>query len=294
MNIFEKRQRIGVVRKIVAIRWLVAVVMLSLYLLLKTDIIAGWAQEFDYVKVGGMMILAFGYNFVYWLFIRRPPEKISDFGLKIISACQVVVDQLMYTLLLHLTGSFETSVFLLYYITILIASSLYGAKGIILSGLLSAVLYDGTLTAEYYGIIPHLDAYPGIVWVNNPYMARARIMSFTFYIVVAVAYSIALSGLFRKRERVLQEQRDKLNVQTQQLKSSKDELQSALVRSDVARKAASKARDEMEKANVELKEKVGELERFYRITVGREVKMAEMKSEIKKLKELAKKAPKNS
>ncbi len=41
----------------------------------------------------------------------------------------------------------------------------------------------------------------------------------------------------------------------------------------------------MEKANLELKKKIDELEKFYNVTVGREVKMAELKSEIKQLKE---------
>jgi len=62
-----------------------------------------------------------------------------------------------------------------------------------------------------------------------------------------------------------------------------------LVTSDTARRAATQARNEMEKANLELKKKIDELEKFYKITVGREVRMVELKSQIKDLKDTIKK-----
>jgi len=45
----------------------------------------------------------------------------------------------------------------------------------------------------------------------------------------------------------------------------------------------------MEKANTELQKKIDELEKFYKITVGREVRMVELKSQIKDLKDTIKK-----
>jgi len=110
------------------------------------------------------------------------------------------------------------------------------------------------------------------------------------YIFGAAFYAGYLSGLFKRREKKLisqkkelEEKTNLLTLQTRELTQTKDQLEGALTRSDIARKAATQARDEMEKANIELKKKMEELEKFYNVTIGREVRMAELKEKIKEL-----------
>jgi hypothetical protein len=49
--------------------------------------------------------------------------------------------------------------------------------------------------------------------------------------------------------------------------------------------AVAERTEELEASNLALKEKIADLEQWQRLTVGREVRMSELKSEIKSLKE---------
>jgi len=292
MNLFEKQQRVESVRGIVRARWIVACIIVGLGFALKTKYTGGWAPGFEYFKIAIFGSLAFAYNFVYWIFIRRPIEKISDRALGVIAVSQIVVDQLMYTLIFYFTGTVESVAFVLYYLTILLASSLYKTRGIILTGLMAAVLHDGLLAIEYYKIIPHVTAYKEAVWFGIPYVTVGKILGFTFYIGAAVVYSVYLSDLIRKRESRLRDKSEKLTeqtqfltAQTQELTETKNWLHDELDKSDKARAELSKIKDELEKSNLELRAKVEELEKYGEVTTGRELKMTELKERIKVLEE---------
>ncbi len=273
MDLFEKQQRIEAIQKIVNVRWFNIAVLVALGVVLKL-ISPRWAEGFQYFSIGLMGLVAYGYNFVFWLFMRRPAERISDLTLNIIALCQVVADQLLYTAVFYFSGTVESISFLLYYVAILIASSIYKTRGIILSGLLAIFLHDGILTLEYYHLIPHVTAYPGTYWFGIPEVTQGKIIGFTFYIVFAVAFSVALANLNRNREEKLRQQRDQLSGKTRLLTVQTEQL--------------ILTKEELEKANLEAKEKIDELEKFSRLVVGRELRMAELKEEIKKLKETPK------
>jgi hypothetical protein len=287
MDIFEKQQRFEAIQKIVKGRWFAAGIIVVLGFVLKINS-AQWAQGFEYLKIGILGIVAFGYNFIYWFFVRRPIEKINDRILNLIAFCQVVVDQIMYAIVFYFTGTVETIAFLLFYITILIASSLYKTKGIILAGILAIILHNGILSVEFYGLIPHIAAYQNTVWFGNPEMTRGKIIGFTFYMAVAVVYSVVLSNLIRRREKGLREESEKsakqaeiLIAQTQELTKTKDYLHEALVKSD-------KSRQELTKAKEELEAKIRELEKYGEVTTGRELRMMELKEKIKNLEDVVK------
>jgi len=288
MDIFEKQQRIEAIQKIVKVRWFNIAIIISIALVGKTGLMGDWAAGLEYFKIGLMAAVAFGYNFIYWIFIRRPVEQITDRTLKVITLCQVVVDQIMYTLIFYFSGTVESISFLLYYITILIASSLYKTAGIIWGGLLAVFLHNGTLIIEYYRIIPHLVGYPGTIWFGNLYMTRGKIVGFTLYMTVAVLFSVVLSNLIRNRETRLRQERDKvkeqsnaLTLQTRELIQTKDYLHEALTKSD-------KSRIELIAAQEQLEAKIRELEKYGEVTTGREIRMIELKEKIKNLEEVVK------
>ena len=305
MDIFEKQQRIESINGIIKVRWFLIAIIVGLGFALKAKYF-GWGTGFGestasaFLKMGLFGLMAFGYNFVLWLSMRRlvhkPLEKISDRLLNIMSVLQIIPDQIMVSFVYYNTGTVDSMAFVFYFISVFLASSIYKSKGIILTGLLSGFLYTTILIIEYKGIIPHFSTFQGITLFGSPYVLRGKTVSFIFYIGIMTFAAAFLSNLIRNREKKLREQRDKLSeqthilaLQTQELTQAKDQLQSALTRSDIARKAATQARDEMEKANIELKKKMEELEKFYNVTIGREVRMAELKERIKELENEIKK-----
>lgn len=294
MDIIEKEQRIDSIRGIVKARWINIALIVALGFTLKIKYFVGeWALGFEYFKMIIMGAFAFGCNFAYWFYIRRPTEKIGERSLAAVAALQVIVDQIMYTLVVYYTGTVESIAPVLYFITILIASSLYKAKGIILTGLLAIVLHNSVLIAELKGLIPHIAGYPGTVWFGNPFVTRGKIIGFVFYMAVAVVFSIILSGLFRKRERKLREQKDELLTKTQALTELTKELEEAKASLEIKVKARTKELEELTESleekvqgrTKELQDRIRELEKFHQLTIGRELKMVELKEEIKKLKE---------
>jgi len=288
MDFLHKQQRVQAIREIVKVRWFCIVIVFGLGLVLKIDYFSGPAKGVAVLPIAGMAAAAFGYNFAFWFFSRRRIEDISDRALIFVSLGQVVLDQIVYAFILYYTSTVEKIAFLLFYLTILIASSLYKTRGIVLAGCLAVVLHTTVLLAEYNNIIPHIIAYQGTVWFGNPYMTRGRIVAFAFYMGVAVLFSAALSNFNRKREEELSLQRDKLISQgeilqkeTVELTKTKDYLHEALTKSDKARTDLEKAQVEINKTNLELKAKIGELEKFNQMTIGREIKMKELKEKIK-------------
>jgi len=293
MELFEKEQRIDSIKGIIKARFIGTFIVVALGVILKTKYLGGWAPGFEYLKIIILGLIVLGYNFAFGVFIKRPIEKIGERSLAMVAALQVIVDQIIYTLIFYSTGTVETIAFILYFLTILIASSLYKTRGLILTGLLAVILHNSVLLAEYYKIIPHLTAYEGTVWFGNPFMTRGKLIGFTFYMATAVVYSSVLSGLFRKREKTLRDQRNELSVKTQTLTKLMKELEEAKTSLEIKVKEKTQQlrtimeglEGKVQERTKELESKVEELEKFQRLTIGREVAMVELKKEIKKLKE---------
>jgi len=270
-------------------RWFAIAIFAAVGLILKTKYFV-WAPTFDSIKILAMAAFAFSYNSAYWLYLRKPIEKVDNRWLAVVSMLQVLGDQLLYTVTFYFAGALESINFIFYFITILVASSLYGKKGIILTWLTSVILISGIVIAEYYQLMPHVFAFKGVAL--NPLITKARMISVPAYLGIAAIFSIVLSGLFRKREKGLREKSDQLSKQasiltnqTQELTRTKDYLHEALTKSDVARVEIEKTKDELQRANLELQAKIRELEKYGQVTTGRELKMMELKEKIRSMEE---------
>jgi len=294
MDIFEKQQTIEALKTIIKARWFYTSIILLQATTLKL-IFPNTPLPNDFL-MSMIFVAVLVLNFGYWAYLRMKPENVNSLILKIIKFCQVSGDQLAMAAIIYFSGTANKQIAMMYIVTIMVASVLYKAKGVALWTLIAMLLYTGLVFLEYLGLLPKLPpeaasqtAFKFLKGETN--LTKMLLIGFNTYIMAAALYAVYLANIFRKREKRLRNKTDEvikksevLNLQTQELTQSKDQLQDALVISDVARRAATQARDEAEKANLELKKKIDELEKFYKITVGREVRMAELKSEMKELK----------
>jgi len=289
MDLFEKQQTIEAIKTVVKARWFYVLVVFLQGIIAKI-----FFKKIPLIATPLMTTAALSallLNFIYWWYLCRPPEKITDLGLKILKPLQAVFDILVLSALFYFSGTANKLMVVVYFIILVNMSSLYRKKGIILITLFAMLLYSGLVLLEYFGLMPeNPQAFsPFRPLKGEPELAGGQLIAFNLYFL-ALAFSVLfLSDLFKRREKRLGEQKEELVQQTQELIQSKDQIQDSLVKSDVARRAATQARDELEKANLELKKKIDELEKFYKITVGREVRMVELKSQIKDLKDTIKK-----
>jgi len=295
MDTFEKQQTIEGIKTIVKARWfyIPAIVLQGLIVkLIFTGVPLISIPGFSAIALAGFL-----YNFTYWFYIRRSPEKMSDRGIKIVKALQVVGDQLAISAILYFSGTANKPMMVFYFVTIMIASSLYGKKGILLSLIFSGLLYSALISSEYFGLMPVLSSAAVSQAACFPlrgeyYRAKLVFFSFNMDLIAATFVAGFIASHTRRREKRFVAQREdlvkkteELTLQTQELTKTKDYLHEALTKSDKARGGLEKAQVEINKTNTELKAKIEELEKFNQVTIGREIKMKELKEKIKDMED---------
>ncbi len=292
MDIFEKQQNVEAIRAIVKARWFFASIVFLQGVTVK--LFFSRIPLATTPTLSLILLSAFVFNLGYWMYLRRPPEKMSNWGLNTVKVLQILMDMIWVSLILYFSGTVGKMVILFYFVSIMIGAGLYRKKGVVFSTLLAQLLFTILITLQYKGLmrteIPTQEVFGTEFKVGDKQVLFFLSIAFYSYSLAVAVFAGYLAGLFKQREKRLMVQKNELvektevlTSQTQELTQAKDEIQGALVISDVAKRAATQSRDEAEKANLELKKKIDELEKFYKITVGREVRMVELKEKIKEL-----------
>ncbi|MDP3970882.1 MAG: ATP-binding protein [bacterium] len=206
MNLEDKLKRIQTLQYIVASRWLLHAGIVALGIVQKVIDVA----EFDF-RIFGLLFVTYSYNFAYYLYLKRDPVNISRRGLSIVSVLQVVLDQLVYTLVLYTTGGVESLSFLFYFFTIFIAIILFREFQIILFSIFTIALYIGVIVLEYYAILPHYNRFyfdPG--FYGNFGVTSNNVVTVVFILTFTSFFAAFISNLIRSRESGIASERDKI------------------------------------------------------------------------------------
>ncbi|PIS31949.1 MAG: hypothetical protein COT41_00230, partial [Candidatus Portnoybacteria bacterium CG08_land_8_20_14_0_20_40_83] len=245
MDIFEKQQTIEAIKTIVKARWFYASVVLLQGIILKllfpsTPLPNDFLIPLIFVSV---LVLNFG----YWAYLRIKPENINSLTLKFIKFFQVSLDQLAIAAIIYFSGTANKQIIMMYIVTIMIASVLYKAKGVILWTFFAMLLYTGLVFLEYFGLLPELapeaasqTAFKFLKGETN--FTKMLLIGFNTYMIAVALYAVYLVNIFRNREKKLRGKTDEaikkselLTLQTQELSKTKDYLHEALTKSDAAR-----------------------------------------------------------
>jgi len=295
MDIFEKQQTIEAIRTVVKARWFYLSAIALQAVIVKIFFPGIPLASGSLVSL--VIFFVFVANFSYWFYLRRPTEKISDSVLKIIKFSQVPLEQLGLTAIIFFSGTANKLLIMMYILTIMIGSVLYKARGVVLATASAVFIYSGLIFLDYFGLMPEvlpeaISQSPYKILKGNLLLTKGHLIGSVLYLIAAALYAGFLASLFRKREKRLQNQRDELSiksnsltVQTQELTRTKDYLHEALTKSDKARMDLEHTKAQLEKANLELKAKLEELEKYGEVTTGRELKMIELKEKIKTLEQ---------
>jgi hypothetical protein len=276
MDIFEKQETIEAIRVAIKARWIYASIIFAQGIVIK--------YGFPEIPLAGTSTLsfilasAFFFNFGYWLYIRRKPEKMSNWGLQLIKALQVIMDSIWISAILFFSGTVGKMVIVAYFIAIMNGASLYKRKGMIFSTLFLQFLFTILAILQYAGImktsvpIKEIFSYPFVR--EDKRSLFFLLISFYSYSSGGAVFGSYLAGLFRRREVRLKNQKNELEQKAGILTVQTRELTEM-----------EKAKADLEEVNSELKTKIRELEKYGEVTTGRELKMIELKNEIKNLKE---------
>ncbi len=209
INLEQREQLIESIHGIVIGRWFLIV---GLSILGVIQIVAGIAViSLTWWMFAVVVAVPVVYNSVYSFCLKRPSTQLSDRRLHILTFLQVLVDQVMFTVIIYVTGGVESVAYLLYFFPILSATILYSDLEIISFSILTTFWYSSVIVLEYNGIIPHLQRYshdPG--FVGNAEVTLANTLSITLIIVFTAMFSVFVNRIIHDRELQITVERDKV------------------------------------------------------------------------------------
>lgn len=206
MTYETKLQRIRTLRYIIASRWFLHAGIVLLGLIQKAIGVA----EFD-SKIFALVFFTYSYNAIFYFYIRRDPHHISQRGIALVSLVQVLLDQLVYTVVLYASGGVESLSFLFYFLTIFIAIIIFNEFQIIALTFWTVALYVGLITLEYQELIPHFPRYyfdPG--FYQNIGVTVHNTATVVLILIFTAFFAAFINNIIRSREASIISERDKV------------------------------------------------------------------------------------
>ena len=284
---FQTERKIEANRWIIRARWFYMLGILSIGLLTKT-----LSQSNVYFTAQEMVIIVVGFvilNSSFYL-IQRKIEKqkesnneINHTLLSLLSYLQIISELATFTYVMHKAGGIESMSSAFFFLPILSGSLLFGLRGSIIVAIISGILVNALVLAEYLNFVPHINRYGvhTIEFMNLSFSLTKTITTSVSYLIIGI-FSGYSSKLLLRREVLLKEQREKLNqeswLRTSELKQLEKTSQMLVDREK-----------DLSNSNRQLDEKITELEgsKLSLMRALREVEEAKNKSEEEKNKTLA-------
>ncbi len=205
----RKEKRIHALRGIVVGRWFL---ILGIGILGLIQLLAGIAiASFSFTLLAVMLLIPALYNLGYTIYLHRSPEKISDRSLAIVSFMQVLVDQIMFTVVVYVTGGVESVGYIFYFFPILSATILYSDLEIISLSILTVFWYTAVIILEFNHTIPHFPRYhhnPG--FFGNAEITLANTISVDLILLFTAMFSVFVNRIIHDRELQITVERDKV------------------------------------------------------------------------------------
>jgi len=190
------------------------------------------------------------------------------------------IDLVFLTVIIHYLGSVEW-IGAIFYLCILSWASSVLTKGKVLILCVACVFfYTELATLEYFGVIPHREVFSVS---QGAYQDPAFILIQIAALIIAFFFIIENYGTLSDN---LKQNQQKLVAAQGEIEESKNVLEIKIQARTKELQELTKRQEEIIKERTgEIQEKLEEMERFHGLAVGRELKMIELKKEIKKLEE---------
>ena len=244
-----------------------------------TKIISESNVSFSYFLMTLIAVGFVGINLFFYLFLQNIKKTKSSLGLTILGSLGISVELAIFICVMHLAGGIDSVSIVFFFMPIVSSSLIFGAKGSIITALVSALLINSLVVFEYFGVVPHVLRY-GVDTLEF----KSLSITLTKTITISIFYFIIgwLSGygakLLFKREYLLQKKSEKLNEEVSL-------RQKELIELDKTTKLLAGKDSERMELNSKLQDRVNELEETHRLMIGREEKMIELKEKLKEVEE---------
>lgn len=233
--------------------------------------------DFEPIRDALIILLVWFLSTFIFEFLLKKQKTLS--GVNDLYLGYEMIELLFLTWIFYNTGGIEWIGAIFFLFVILYGNIILDRVRGFITSTAGCVFYITIVLLEYSGLIPfktpHIST--GLYQDPNYLIFTIPFVCFTFYLFGWAA------GLFTETLRRRNLELGKTRVA---LEESKGVLEIKIrARTKELRELAERREEEIKKRTKELRERVGELEKFQKLTIGRELKMIELKKKIKELEE---------
>lgn len=191
----------------------------------------------------------------------------------------VLFELFLLSLIVYFVGGMESIGAIFYCFIIVYTSVVFSKKRALIVSSAASIYYSLVVLLPYFDIVPFKHfLYPFFnLYQNLNYVIANFLFVIPSFYLIGLAANI-LTDLFRKRT-------EELSRTKTLLEDSRAILEIKVkARTEELKELAASLDEQVKERTKELQEKLEELKKFQKLTVGRELKMIELKKEIKELK----------
>ena len=200
----------------------------------------------------------------------------------------LILEAFLLTLIIHFLGGIEWIGGFFYILIISLGSVVLPKKKTMALVLMVSLFYVSLVSLEFFQIIPHHNLFleqQGIDLYTNP----VYLIITTITLIAFIFFSADMIGSFsenlRDKRRKLIKAQEEVNEAFQEVEEAKNVLEVRVAaRTRELEALTGNLEEQVKERTKELEKKIKELEKVNRLMVGREMKMIELKKEIKKSK----------
>ena len=198
---------------LIRLRWLAILGLFSGVVLLKS-IALGPASSLNAIAVVGFILV--GLNLVY-LAYASAKKQFGMSNLVVLLNVQMVMDLILLTVLIYLTGSAESPLSFFYVFHIILASIIFPGGFSYLYSLLVVLLYSGLLLLEQSSFVNHVCFFNDFHLMNDSRI----IIGIWFIFVVTMMVSAYLAQNVTERHRRVRDKLEAANLKLQEINETK-------------------------------------------------------------------------
>ncbi len=203
---------------LISLRWVAAAAVIILTLIAKhlLSLTIPWVE----LCLIGVAILAYNSVFAWLLKVLRSDHGASVQTFSHFAACQILLDWLALTLVVHYTGGIESPALSYFIFNAIVASILLPASVAFLLAAFGVLLVMSLALLEFWGIIPHL-AIPEFhdPHLQGPLFLVAGLGFFVSAILVSIYLATSITGEMVRRTRELAELKQNLEDAYQKMRT---------------------------------------------------------------------------
>lgn len=226
-----------------------------------------------FIILAAWMLIYFSHN--YFIKHQKSREELCDFHFR-----NNFIDILLLTAVVHYLGGVEWIGGIFYLLVFAWTSNTLSKKKVMTLYFSALFFYSALILLEYFQVLPHRAIFGfSTGYFRDPAYILVQVLSLAAILFFIIETYSTFSETLRKKQESLiiaqKEAEETRKVLEVKVKARTKELQ----------ELTGKQEEIIKKRTEEIQDKMREVEVFHKLAVGRELKMIELKKEVKKLEE---------